>query len=198
MKIVNAIFALVSIIILLLILNNLTIGVSLDSNNTIRAVGGVDRQGNRNGTWVYFHESNPSLLCNYTHGVAEGACAYICSGDTPRIERMYEMKDDTLRGFIYTYRNDGHIKRVTHVKNYLLVHEFEYDHDTISFQNKWWGPEPAESATIRAYNDRLNNSIMYIAQPMLVKLLLCILLVQLFTNVLWVVISSILKREERR
>lgn len=196
MKIVNTLFALISIIILLLSLNNSTIGVLVDSNSRISAVGSIDSQGNRNGIWVYFSASNPYILCNYTHGVAKGTCAYICASDTPRIERMYEMKDDTLQGFIYMYRNDGHIKKVTHVKNYLLIHEYEYDHDTISFQKKWWGPEPEESMAIRTYNDYLNNSTMYITQPMLVKLLLCMLLVQLFTNVLWMVFPLFSKREE--
>jgi len=197
MKIVNTLFALISIIILLLSQNNSTIGVLLDSNNTISAAGGIDSQGKRDGTWVYFHESNRYILCNYSHGVAEGSCAYICSSDTPRIEKMYEMKDDTLQGYIYMYRNDGHIKQVTHVKNYLLIHEFEYDHDTISFQKKWWGPEPEESTTIRTYNDNMNNSTMYITQPMLIKLLLWVLLVQLFTNVLWMVFQLFLKRGKR-
>ena len=149
------------------------------------AVGAIDSQGNKNGTWVYMHKSNPYILCNYNHGVMDGACSYICSSDTPRIERMYEMKNDTLQGFIYRYRKDGHIQQVTRVQNFMMINEFEYDHDTISFQKKWWGPEPEESSCIRTYNEYWNSSTMFLMQPLCMKVLLCVLLVQLFTNILW-------------
>lgn len=112
---------------------SVTIGIGIDEKRNIYAVGNTDSAGKKIGYWHFLTNTNNKFYTNvigyYQNGLADSLWVEHYDDVYPRINQVFFMHNDTVRGYIYQYDKRGHFRCLNYYNKYGVNFQWNYHND---------------------------------------------------------------------